>query len=605
MSIGSIKAWCVKKEDKQYFNCIIKEVACVYGSDKKAVLYSHDDIEKAAEIRRNQDKCPVTEGVYALSLTYVDTPHYFFISNHEGKKVNFLCEREKNSCTDEKHTKYRIDSYDLDTRRLERGEERAVTETNYTIYYYNLFYRASLYAESARQYMGNTIDVPMNQNDPFLGKKIVGKAMAMGVADVSGRLAGSTLDFLFALRFVTLPIIKESDEAYYYQIVLHYNECFHNHRITPIHIQVYPDIEYSLKIDFNAGKIRGIETTYNGAKYEPDKQKTKGALFSFKVKYATIEKELGVEDLESSNTKELDKATKKGTLFYKSIRELQKTFKSINQMSSDLENTLTKATGREGNDKADWITGKIEIQPSLSCKWHYYVPDDLTEVKRFIEATIGLEGKATLKIDLIKLTQLALNKSKKARYALGIGALPVAFLFFVVDQVLPWLVKKIPESIKEHVELKFKAYVEFSCEAKLKPVVFNSISNSHFQSSLELELGIKLFIGIEGKIDIQSIVKVSVKGKASGTAKVAIKIGIEVKAIEGDLGLELGAEIPPVTISVDYGLIGSFTICKKEKKEEDLAKINLGQSGNPYEIKFGGCKWGPIRYDLFPKDKDA
>lgn len=635
MSTGTVGAAEVQQEDKQIYDCIIREVLCRYDTEekktKKALLYSYDNIKtQISDSEVNQ--CEVTQenGVFNIGIEYSAIRNqYYFISNHDGKNVEFECKRDANCCTKEEHAKYHLEYHNIETHKLEVSEDRPVSDTNFNIKYYNLFYRAAEYSKIARQYIGDNVDVTFQPNkivEPFYLQsyvnRIAGKETAMGVAHLAGHTLGKGIDFLVALRFIFLPYIDKSDEEYYYCTTLFYNECIHYPKVSPIYIQVYPDIEYTLKIKFG----KNIEKTYNGGKHSKDQVKCNGTSCSFTVKYATIEKEIGFEQAE---TKDVDEKTKKGSLFYKKIRGLQNGLKSIYQMSEDIEKSLTETFEKDASiptdikgvrnsinrvayGEASWIKGSLEIQPDFSLNWRYYVPDTLTEVKRFIEATIGIKSKGSITIDLVKLAALIITKSKKVTSGLavgtsvatgGVGAVPSALLAALTNWVLDMLKKAALECLI--------ATVEFYAKLDIEPLSFNTIRNRYFKTSVCTEIGVELQLGFEIKKDFQLIVKAEANVGASAKAKVALKISVDVNAEDGALGFDLGAEILPFTVTFDYTLLASFTIFTSEDKIKSTDKVKneskytFDHSGNPKEFKFGGYKWGPNRHDLFPKDKDV
>lgn len=624
MSKGTVGANTVETEKKQFFNCIIEKVECRHQCDgikqKRAMLYSREKEEMyTAQIKADGESTDLVSGAIQCKITFYRNLQYYFISNHLGKKVKFVCIRQANYCTDSKHSKYEILSHNINSRLLDDKEERDVANQDYTIYYYNLFYRQDKFASKTSQYMDEKL-----MHSRQSGYLPTGTAIAQVTTSALAGVSGSALDMLFALQFFCLPLITEDDETYYFKTRLIYRECPHAVNIPPIDIQVYPDIEFKFELKYaGLGPIRRTETMYKGDDRDKNTVASGGNLGSFMVKFADIEKEFSYETLGTYNNRELDDKAKKGTLFYTAIHKFSKLLQNIYQMSGDLENeiadvvgkdsALTKdirsarnGIGRVGYGRLSWITGKISIEPSFSLGWRYYVPDTLAEISRLIEADIGIKATGKLTFDLVDLALLIANKTRKVTRTVAIAtSLGSGGLAAIPAILVQAFIEIVTELISRRVSDSLVAKLELSAVADYKPIKFNSIQNRFFESVIEFKLEAKFIAGLDLKIDIEWFFNVEVDAQATVETKASAKFPIKITAADGDLAFIIGAEICPFTVTAKTAMTANFKFFKSKEKKEATANVKPGQSNTVYEKKFDGWKSEPLKFILFPKDYEA
>lgn len=605
MSVATVGAQSITKEEKQCFSCVIKKIVCHYppANDQsgQAVLYSYDKADKDVAANNGiQDEPLAHEGVITggISVTHREYD-YYFISNHKGKEIMLECTRVANCCTDDKHSKFDIDYIDIESHGI-KTECRGIADGKVKLYYFNLFHRAGEYASASAEYMWN--------DNTEAG--IVSRGALAATGYVAGKVAGDVVDFLFALRFIHLPDIKDNDAEYECHTSLFYKECPHIPSVPPICIHIYPDIEYSLKIDF-----KGVERTYYADNGKKDTSKTTPLSFEFNVTYASVKKAL---KFDNTNDEELDAEEQKGSVFYKTINTMSNCLKEAARFTQNLKSILQETYGDDAslvNDTAavgqaydkigtklgsssSWLSGSLNIQPALSALWRYSVSDDLSELKRHLELEFNVACEGALTIDIVRLCRNASKKAKKATTVLAAGAavasgglasLPAVLIKFLIDYVLEWLTNKLLDGLK--FDVIFFGNVELQC------LSYNSSRDTGFEGAmLSIEPGIKIVAGADYKCSISPIVSIKATGelKALIHASAALTLKFEFKVQNGVFGINQTGEINPFTIKVEFSVVGAY----------DLFIYSNEQTfgGKPHEWKFAGHEMKPHRFDFFKVD---
>ncbi len=599
MSVSIIGASLVKKEERQDYFCIIKKIVCKYSNvedeEKSAELYNCDKTVRSSQGNKKEET-PVLGSILKGGISNSDSQYdYYFISNHEGKEIKLDCIREAHDCSNRDHSQYLVDFVDIKTSEL-KSERKDITDGALTLYYYNLLYRANDYAKYAAGKMWSNKDLDFTE-----------KCVMTGGAYAMGSVAGTAIDFIFALRFMHLPEIKESDYKYECHVSLHYSEC-HRIGVPPITIHIYPDIKYSLKIG-----AYGSNRTYHADLEKTDKVTKMPFSFEFFIEYAS--KKIAI-NIGKSDEKEVDSETQKGTILYKTINFLVELFTGAANLTGDLkefvsdtygikdrgiggdlqaiENTYNES-GRVLSKSGSWLRGSLSFSPELSAQWRYEIPEDLKHIQRHLEVELGISCKGELTVDLVQLAILALNKTKKATTALALGAafasgglaaLPGALIKFLVDRVVSWVIKKFTESI--HFDLIFIGLVD------MQGISYDSLRDKAFEYAvLTIAPEFRIYVGLDYKSSIVIIASVKAEFNIQATALVSTSLIWELKfsVLKGVFGIDSNCTINPFTLKLEYYVGGSYTIyvLSSESKMEGKTKV----------WKCKEIKTKPSRFDFF------
>lgn len=587
-------------QEKQLFSCVIRKIECMYvnqnGEKQTAELYIYKKDKGKADMPEN-DNLQLSDSERTLIggiSNCGEQRDYYFISNHKGRNLQISCEREVNSCTCQKHSMWEWDYININDRQL-ASERKYVEDGNIKLYYYNLFYRADKYAEHAAAAIAGNDMIPPGLN----------KSMLAGAAYIGGHAVGTVIDFFVALRFIHLPRIKDNDNEYGCCNALYYHHC-QMPVVSSIYINVYPDIKYSLKIEFNS-----LERTYYADSEYKNKTEKTPLSFSFEIEYASVKSKL-----ELSKTQEIeeDAETQKGTVLYKSINSMASFFKGAADMAGDLKKMLNSADGADNevakdigdvektfdgigfslSNSGSWLKGSLSVKPNFTADWQYAVSDDLKELKRHIAIFLGLEAEGKLTIDVARLAILNLKRGKKATTAYaavaavgsgGLAALPAILIKLLIDSVLNWLIKKFTDGIHFDVIL--------IAEAGAQSFSFDSLRDKKIEGlSVSVGFTIKIDIGLDYKssIVILSAIKVesTLKAMAHTTSTINLKFELNVK--KGVLGLDRTGSLTPLSLKLEYEVVGSYRIWTK--KDE-------AGSRHSKQWKFGYHELKPKRLDWF------
>lgn len=583
---------------KQNFHCVIRKVECRYTSDEKtmkAVLYDANTYEHFSFVGRNPQKEVRTTGILYGGVSIQHPLGYYFITNHEGKRIKLNCNREINLCTDTKHNRYTIKYIDIDSHEL-KFEEREIEKGELDLYYYNLFYRLGEYGKRSAEH------VIVNYGYKHDGIQGAIKELPSGiVAGVIGAQTGSAMDFICALRFIHLPYIKHNDSQFGCYTSLLYNECPHIPSAPTITIYTYPDIEFSL----------GIGLNLNSRKSNNDKKAPFS--FEFSVKYASIEKKLTKLDKISS---ESDIESQRASRFYNSIKMLADFFEDAAGLTHSLTNGINAIYGEDNNlikdvgtvgrvfgktssiirSSSNWLKGSLEINPSLIGTWRYSVSDDLSRIGRYIELELGIGCKGELTLDLIYLCKQAFNKAKKTTTAIaittsvttgGLAALPSLLIKFLVDCIADWLIRKFNEGVK--LNLVLFGNINFS-SFQLK---WDTSRDEIFQGNglaLGIKLGIKLIAALEFKTSITLFLSMNAAVNASAEASATLDWRLLLNLKNGNLGVDQKITINPFVIRMEYYVVGGFEIWGYS--------LNTSK-GNVKEWRTKNYEMSPERIQLF------
>lgn len=566
------------------------------GENQTAELYIYKKDRKKVDMPENdKPQLSDSEGTLIGGISNCgEQRDYYFISNHKGRNLQISCGREINSCTCQKHSMWEWDYININDRQLS-SECKYVEDGNIKLYYYNLFYRADKYAEHAAAAIVSDDMIPSGLN----------KSILAGAAYIGGHAVGTVIDFFVALRFIHLPRIKNDDNEYGCCNALYYHHC-QMPGVSPIYINVYPDIKYSLKIEFNS-----LERTYYADSEYKNKTEKTPLSFSFEIEYASVKSKL-----ELSKTQKMaeDAETQKGTVLYKSINSMASFFKGAADMAGDLKKMLNSADGADNevakdigdvektfdgigfslSNSGSWLKGSLSVKPNFTADWQYAVSDDLKELKRHIAIFLGLEAEGKLTIDVVRLAILNLKRGKKATTAYaavaavgsgGLAALPAILIKLLIDSVLNWLIKKFTDGIHFDVIL--------IAEAGAQSFSFDSLRDNKIEGlSVSVGFTIKIDIGLDYKssIVILSAIKVesTLKAMAHTTSTINLKFELNVK--KGVLGLDRTGSLTPLSLKLEFEVIGSYRIWTK--KDE-------AGSRHSKQWKFGYRELEPKRLDWF------
>lgn len=569
-----------KDVEKQFYNCFIRRIECYYNNgekDIKTVLYNRGDSVPDSLYEKNvMDSNVMDKDTFYCRITNLKSPEYYYITNYKGKEIELKCLREVNSCTETEHKQYIIDYIDINDKSL-KTETKDISEGKLKLKYFNLF--------------GRTLNYTVK---------------TAGI----GAMLGNTLDLICALRFIHLPDIRSNDNDYGCYTSLIYKECPNASNIPQIVINTYPDIEFNLKIGFGG---------FSGEYYADTSNKnTVGKTnfsFEFGAEYASVYKHLNFDNV---NTEELDSETQRGSLFYQAINALGYFFKSASQITKELKQTIETIYGNNNNNLSkdlarvggifgklgtmpEWISGSLEITPSIAGKWRYSVSDDLTTLGRNIEIELGAECSGELSIDLIQVYVLFFQKAKKATTAVavttsvasgGIASIPALLINFLVDNVASWLINKFKEGVK------FELIIFGNINLKSLKIEWDTSREDVLEGvamAIEVNPGIKLCASLEYKTSISLLSSVKAEGKieASTSAAAELTFGVKMDVIDGTLGLSPEFSINPFTFRIEYAVLGSFNISKYSFKGGNKGKV-VEWSTKEYNIPIKRWEWMKI-----------
>lgn len=537
---------------KQIFSCSIRKIECKYILDNKnqnAILYekncldnniSRKKLSTVRESNTNENKLKKNSNQ--------NNYKYYFITNYEGKEITLDCKRIINKCSIEEHHNYVIKYIDIESRE-QKIETKDIANKTLKLYFFDLFYRQKVYAQ------GST-----------------------GVAKVGKTVIGSILDFLYALRFLHLPNIKTGDK-YECLTSLQYKECPQLPTVPLITIQTYPDIEFSLDLYFG-GHGLSWERHYNPGEGNKDTGEEKYTAFKleFNISYASIAKKISIkkEEIEEINKSNIDSESKKGIQFYETIQALGNYLKNASEFSEELKEIIESYLNKKESVDRPWISGEIEICPSLKALWHYSTREDLSKIGRYIDLTLEIEYKGELTIDLIEVGRILLKKANTTTTAAavtvsvgtaGFAALPALLIKILVHTVVSWLIKKLKEGIKFDIifSISHKGKSSINIDTCKDDAI--NIDNG----KLETSLGISLVAGFEIKTSwsLVAITKAEDNGKKSGikleasalaNTETSLTSEYEFSIKEGFLGLEIDYTINPFSIKIEFKIVGSFEI---------------------------------------------
>lgn len=585
MAFCTIGAKSIQKQERQELLCIIRKIICCYTSDdteKIAVLYDCNASAHSLLAKEYNSHTGLTaEGKLYGGISSTKDYEYYFITNYKGREIKLDCQQEVNFCTEEKHRQYIIDYVDIQTREL-KSQTKDISDGKLTLQYFDLFYRTIEYARKSVQ-KGAEAGKHLFSHD---GDSEIVSGLSSGAIGFAGGVAGAATghlaDLICSLRFIHLPRISYNDNDYGCHSMLKYRECPHTHSVPSIIINTYPDIMFKLEIGMK-GQSKNI--VFISTK-EDDEQKNDINIiktpfsFGFYVKYAdteksfTFDKRIEEKDLNSDEEKS-------GSILANAIYTLKEFFKMAVQFTQMLKNLIENTNA--GDNKAlekqflsllykpkdvDWFKGSLDIEPKLTGEWRYSVSDDLTKLGKYIklELEIGCTGKLT--IDLVTVADMFIDKSKKATKVVavassvasgGLAALPAALITFLVDYVVDWLKDKFKEG------LVCDFILIGSANAKPFSLVWDTSKEMVFEGTeltVEIKPEIKLVIGFDYKTSITLFWFMKAEGEAKATAEAAAsltwKMTMNVK--EQHIGVENDARINPITLNVEYSVVGSFEI---------------------------------------------
>ena len=611
MPNSTIGAQIIAKQEKLRFSCLIRKVVCVYdysddAKGSKAVLYvknDSDNIQPTNEICASvtDEKIGILKGMITNNCGVKD---FYFISNNKGKEINLECTREVNYCTDEEHSKYDIDYRDVKDCDL-KTECRNIDDGKLVLYYYDLFYRDDKFGEIASSY---------THENAVMGLKTIGAMVGRSVGDVTG----SAVDLLMALRFFLLPIISDKDYKYDSHVSLYYRECPQIPSIPSLTIHIYPDIEFSFKVGFFQ-----LDANYYGDLNKTSTLTKNPYNVDFSVKYNGKTHKLSLDGIDKTKSSEIDAEIQKATIFYKTLQYIAHFFSATADFSKKLEETVEGIYGKNDNITNDlnslsgtfdklgnglakssaWLSGTIEINPSLSLNWKYHVSKDLCQLRKHLKIEFGVQGKGMLTIDLVGVYLTFFKKAKKATAVAvagstiasgGLAALPSILIKFLVDQVVQWMMKKFKESCRIELQLL--------CSAEANALQYDSIKEEHFDfASVKVEPEIKLFAGLKFKdsISLFLLVKAEYDIGASGEISSSIEYNFDFQLKEKKLGLEINGKINPIKIRLEYHVVGGYTISVFKKNRESSYKKNREFAGKTKEWQYLGHNMKSINWEIF------
>lgn len=625
--------------ERQDFSCVIRMIECHYtdGDDKPkdVVLYSREtSLLRRAKVQAVEQRGSSQEGVQRGGIDNSPDKEFYFITNKDGKDITLSCKRETNRCSQKEHNQYVVDSIDIHTRELQ-SEVKDLSDGTLTLYYYDLFTRTGKYAQTGftkgAEYgrvgggavsevtgrtLGGVADAfisgdPNEHRGSEIGGAVcrpigegVGAVGGAAIGGIGGAAVGNVADIIAALRFITLPRIRNNDYDYECHTYLEYHECPHLPSVPHITIYHYPDIEFKLEIGF-----LGIKNKYGASSANKDKREQTDFSIDFSVMYANVTKNLGFERV---NEKELNAEEQKGFLFYKTINALATFFKESANFADSLkkeieqiygeENSITKDVGFVGKalEKVStlpkWISSSISVEPSLVGTWRYSVSDDITKIGKFIEVELGVDCKGELILDLIEIGKTLLKKTKDATTVAaaattvasgGLAGVPALVVKFLVDTVVKWMIEKLKDGV--HLDLKIIG----SANLKAFKLTWDTSKDKIFEGKgekLELRLEIRLESGVEYNTSIS--VLVTVKGNVNASAQAAISITweIQLSVKHGLLGVDSEVSVNPFSVKVGYAVAGSF----------EIFGYSIGSSHSKcYERKAKERKTDPVRWDWF------
>lgn len=599
-----IDAQGVEVQEKFEYRCCIRKISCSYVSEEKqpieTVLYEKKQeaqslSAKPNEKDENESSLGYLRGGVSNSLT---ERCFYFISNNKGKAISLSCLRENNLCVDESHSKYEIDYVDINDREI-KSECREIGEGNLWLYYYDLFYRANDYA---RDLSGFMYDQSIDFED-----KVIGYAGGFAV----GYVAGNVADFIMAMRFILLPVIKDSDYKYESHAAIYYRECPQIPGVPSLIIRIYPDIEYHLELGFLQ-----YERTAYGDKNTTDERKQTSFKVDFSIKYCGTERKIEFDNYKETSSEGMDKDAQKGFVFYKTLRDISGFLKKTSEMAEelkssilglpDVDNSLEKDIGSVSktfdllSKSPSWFKGTLEIAPSLILDWKYFVSDDLCELRKHLILQFGLSASGKLTIDLIEVYRTIKDKVKTTANVVAVGtavttggtaALPAYLVNKLLNTVVEWLYKRVSDGID------FK--VEFKVETKFNLIEFDSVSENHFDcATIELELSAKIIFNLNYKGSISFFVRIEYDLGASAEACTCISYKFDVNLNKKELTLDVTGELKPLTVKIERHVGGSFHIIAPKENPKKGLKNEVTQE---WKIEKRDLK--PMHWVIFDFDK--
>lgn len=598
MPSSSVGAVVIEKEAKQLFNCVIKKIHGAYtDADKKkqtAVLYDHSEYKNNCKISDLQST--KTKGLLISGISnFGHELNYYFLSDHKGRELTLSCQQEINSCDDRAHRVYTRDYIDITTREL-KSETKLNSNDVIKLYYYDLNYRAKKYAKQTASFIHKNVKVPTMPD----------KVILSGAGYLGGKAVGSVVDFLNALRFIHLPIIKDSDYDYENHTSLYYSHC-QSSDVPTICIHIYPDIKYSFELGFS-----GSERTYYADTSKQNTTENSTLNFEFNVEYASFKQKL---ELGNSNETVVDEDIQKGTRFYKTINKMADFFKGAADMAGNLKQLFDSANNDKNNsiskdlesvkttnenigfalsNSGNWLKGQISINPKISAEWEYKVTDDLVSLQRHIKMSLGIECEGELSIDLVRLTICIINKGKDATTIAataaaigsgGLAAIPAILIKLLVDTIVKWLIKKFTDGI--HVDLIFIARAGFDLFS------YDSLEDTKLDGlciSAGLEFRLDIGLKYKSSIQITTIVEIGGEMKLMGHTVSSVDLKFFMSIDKGILCLNQNCNYTPFSVKIEYGAVGSYQIFSF-----------TGKTGSTHtkKWKFGEKECDPVKYELF------
>lgn len=613
---STVGACGVKKQES---SCLIQLIECRYklrDNDLKALIYEENKYPLKLDDSSIFDNEPIilNNGMVCLGIKEdVIQNKYFIISHNQGTDVNIECTRNVNCCDDECHSwmeirepKIYFNDGDL------RISKRSIKDKDYKFYYYDLFYRGKTWGA---EYTENIYD---SKNG------ILKNAVVDTISFTVGTLAGNIADFFSILRFINLPVLKKKEDRAVYDF--YYTDCHGNPHVE---IEVYPDVEFSLKIEIN-----GYSNKLEGGKEKKHEVKSNGFLFDFGVKYGSVEKKFDFSAFES-----IDKQAENNFL-YKTIKRIGEFFKSAGDISNSLvkslegsergkDNTISQLVNAKGKAKTipqdvktngkiykgigskllsvdEWLSGSLEIKPNISAKWYYDTTSDMRSLMRHIEMTLGVSCKGELSIDLVAIFMSGLTKLRKITTIAALGAAIVsgglatilsALIKFLVDVIVTWIVNKLKEGFK------FKLIIE--TQAALNSFKFDSINDKKISGlNAKIKPELRLETGLEYKSTVTLFI-VTFNGEVNimTEASTSLEWEMTLDSNEENLGVENKLFINPFGIKIGIYIVGAGEITNSSSAAV-LSEIK-GKCGDVgYKVKYESEWSGEWELDKIECDVD-
>ena len=85
----------------------------------------------------------------------------------------------------------------------------------------------------------------------------------------------------------------------------------------------------------------------------------------------------------------IDSESKKGIQFYETIQALGNYLKNASEFSEELKEIIESYLNKKESVDRPWISGEIDVCPSMKALWHYSTREDLSKIGRHID--LGLE----------------------------------------------------------------------------------------------------------------------------------------------------------------------------------------------------------------------